>query len=196
MSATYSELLVRKLLPEWAKDEFSLKLFGVVFGLNCDMLAEQKLVAATAGLIASPTSPDDSLPYVATERGGLWKYPIETMEQWRNRLINAASAWEYAGGSKSIVDQLEAAGYPGCYLYYPDTSEGPHGQDAPYASQYWLAVPSSVCPDLVPAVWDEMFWGYFWWDVGALPVEFVRLCVGITSQFGDPTAVCRGVVIV
>lgn len=193
---TYSELLVGKLLPEWAKSEEYLELFGIALGLSADLVAEQRIIAATAGLIASTTGPEDALPLVATERGGLFRYPTETIEAWRDRLINAAEAWERAGGARCLSEQFSNAGYPGVYVALFTDREGPLGQDPPYISQYWIAIPSAVCPPLVATAWDNMTWGHFWWDTGALPPEFVRLCLDITDKFGDPTSVYRGVEIV
>lgn len=188
----YSEML-EKLLPEWAKSEEHLKLFGVAIGLSADIVAEQRIVAATAGLIAATTGPDDALPLVATERGGLSKYPLETYDQWRERLMNAAASWEYAGSERCIAEQFAFAGYPGVTIVHHDDRVGPHGEEATYISHYWLLVPASVCPTLIEPEWDHVTWGYFWWDTGALPEDFVELCLGIIAQFGDPTSFCRGV---
>jgi hypothetical protein len=189
---TYADY-VESLLPEWAKDDLSLTLYGAALALSADIVAEQKIVSATAGLIASQTSPDDVLPYVATERGGLFRYPVETLDQWRNRLMGAASAWEYAGTERCITEQFEAAGYPGVTIISNQYREGPHGEAFPYISHYWLSIPSTSAPTLVAPEWDAVTWGYFWWDTGALPADFVQLCLQIIDKFGDPLSVCRGV---
>lgn len=193
---TMSEFLAEKLLPEWAKDELSLKLLGPAYGLMADAVADMQLVAATAGLIGNSTSPDDALPYVGRERGGLLAYPGEAPTQYRERLMCAAETFEFAGGDNAVSGQFAAAGYPGVTLKAHPNRSGPRGESPPYLSQYWIQVPSAVVPALVAPVWDSITWGYFWWDTGALPVDFVRLCLKIVKQFGDPTCFCRGVEIV
>jgi hypothetical protein len=181
------------LLPEWAKDDVSLKLFGVAFGLVSEMVASAQLVAATAGLLALDTSPDDALPIAAKERGGLWRYPFETLAQYRQRLIAAAPAAEFSGSSYAITSQLAAAGYPGVTIVTHYDREGPRGEPAPYQSQFWLRFPTGSHPTPIAATWDTMSWGAFYWDDNALPRGFVELCMGIVNKFGDPSGVCRGI---
>lgn len=190
---THREYLVDGLLPDWAKDDLALKLLGTALGLVSDVCSDMQYVAATAGLIGGSTSPDDVLILVGRERGGMYRYPLESIDAFRQRLIGAADAWEYGGSGKAVVDQLAAAGYPGAQIVLRSDRVGPRGEPAPYLSQYWIRFPIGSYPPLVEARWGSMYWGFFHWGGMALPEHFCELCIGIVNMFGDPTSVFRGV---
>jgi hypothetical protein len=188
-----SQYLVDKLLPEWAKGDIGVRVFGGAYGLPADLVADDTLTAATAGLLAYPTSPDDALPPAGTERGGLYRYPAESLDQFRARLIRAADDWAYAGAGSSIIGQLAAAGYPGATIVMRPDRVGPHAETAPFLSQYWIRFPIGSYPALLDPTWGDMTWGFFWWGIGALPRDFVELVLGIVDKFGDPCGAFMGV---
>lgn len=198
--STFRDYLDGTLLPEWAKNEEDRKLFHGSLGIIGDMVADMQMVAATAGLISTTTSPDDCLNLVGEERGGLWRYPTEDHDQYRARLQNAYEVWEYAGSGETVISQLALAGVPGVTFVFFNDRVGPHGEPAPYASQYWLAIPLTSCPPRVASIWGKVVWGFFDYNNsswhGALPREFVDLVRNIVAKFGDPTCVFRGIELV
>jgi hypothetical protein len=193
----FVEYLETKLLPEWAKGELGARLLSGGVGVMFDALADQQTRAVCSGLIASPSSPDDVLPLVGRERGDLWRMPGESAASYRSRLINATSAWDYAGADKAIVDQLALAGFPGATIVSPLDRVGPHGEPAPYYSQFWVAFPLDTLLAhqvfLNPPTWGEDIWGFFWWGSGALSPDDARLFLAIVNKFKPADHVCRGI---
>jgi hypothetical protein len=193
---TLREWFFATQLPEWAKKDIGGRLWYGVATLF-DMLSDEQLRAASAGLIASPLSADDALPPVAQERGGLSRYPGETAEQHRNRLIHAAELWDYAGADQSIEQQLEYVGFPGAEVVFYSDRIGPRGEPAPYYSQFWIRIPLATLQareDWTNApTWGNFVWGYWWWGSGALSVADALLIAGIIAKFKPVNCVCRGV---
>src|SRR6185312_15957729 len=66
----------------------------------------------TAGLSDLPQYvPDDGLDNLGTGAFDLERYPSETNDQYRARLVNAAAAYRVAASAQAIVMQLQAYGF-------------------------------------------------------------------------------------
>jgi hypothetical protein len=189
---TWRTYLMDAVLPEWAKAENGGRLFWGALGVTADALADQQTRACMTGMLASPLSPDDILPLAGRERGDLWRYPGETADSYRARLIGAAETWGYAGADASIEGQLELAGFTGAAVVYYADREGPRGELAPYYSQFWVRIPETSLT-LIPPILGRMVWGCFWWGTGALSVEDAALFWGIVNKFKPVEHVCRGI---
>lgn len=184
---------LHSILPEFAKNDDDLKLLIGSIGFAADLVADMQTSAIYSGIIAASCSPDDALPDVGKERGGMFRYPVETVEQYRERLLNAVEIWEYAGTSQCVCLQLAYAGIPGCQLVLHPERRGPRGETPPYPSQYWISIPRSSLPPLPRPVWGRARWGFFAWGQWEIPPEYVDLIQSIVKKFGDPLCFLRGV---
>lgn len=192
----FVEYTEKKLLPEWAKGELGARLFGAVSVLF-NALADQQTRAVCAGLIASPHSPDDALPFAGKERGDLWRIPGETIEQYRDRIIHAVEIWDYAAADKAILDALATAGFTGATITYHADRQGPRGEGMPYYSQFWVRIPLTVLQArpgwTAQPKWGSVVWGSFWWGTGGLSLEDARLFFSLVNKFKPADHVCRGI---
>jgi Phage tail protein (Tail_P2_I) len=73
-----------------------------------DDLAQRAYTAVLARLIL--VAPEDAVNLAGTERG-LTRYPLETLETWRARVVDAWGYWELAGTLAGLVRALASAGY-------------------------------------------------------------------------------------
>jgi hypothetical protein len=187
-------------VPRWALADNGGRLLDGALGVMGNMLADQQLRAVCAGLLASDQSPDDILPAAGKERGGLWRYPGETADQYRSRLLNAATTWQCAGADRAIEEQLELAGFTGADVVFYTDRIGPHGEGQPYRSHFWVYIPLSTLRArpgwMNDPTWAECVWGCFWWGYGAMGVDDAQLFWAIVNKFKPVDHVCRGVAIV
>lgn len=184
---------LHSILPEFAKNEDDLKLLIGSLGFAADLVADMQTTAIYSGFLAASCQPDDILPDIGTERGSMFRYPVETAEQYRARLQNAIEIWDYAATEQCVCSQLAIAGIPGCRIVLHEDRVGPRGEDPPYLSQYWISIPRSSLPPLPRPVWGRIRWGFFAWGTWAIPLEYTDLILGIVKKFGDPTCFFRGV---
>jgi hypothetical protein len=102
--------------PSWALGRLSSGFFGLV-GVITDATAESYGQILRMPWLKEPTSPDDVLPLVGSERR-MPRYPIETPAIYRERLWQAWEVYPWGGSRYSIEQQLEAAGFPGTVRYF------------------------------------------------------------------------------
>lgn len=180
-----------KHVPGCAKRSWGGPLWST-FCLLADVCADMHFRAAQAGLISSPLSPDDVLGLVGKERGGLFKYPVESYAQFRARLLIARETWDEAGFQTAILGQLAAAGFAGATLEYHADRLGPRGETAPYRSQFWVRFP----PGLITgdgAQWGEFTWGDGTiWGAHMLSLEHYLTILAIVDKFRDAQSICHG----
>lgn len=105
------EELLDEFSPSWLLGRLSSGFFGVV-GLAADAAAEAHGQILRMPWLREPTSPDDVLPLVGSERR-MPRYPIETPAVYRRRLWLAWEVYPWGGSSTAIERQLAAAGMPG-----------------------------------------------------------------------------------
>ena len=84
------------------------RLTGYI-GLLWDSISLGTEEALLCPWLLEPTSPDDILPYVASERR-MPRYPGEAAANHRARLAGAWDAWTLAGNEAAIIGQLEGFG--------------------------------------------------------------------------------------
>jgi hypothetical protein len=143
--------------------------------------------------LRDPNSPDDVLPLVGAERG-LPRYPIETPDQYRARLLDAWNAYKFAGSEQTIERQFELAGYPGVDITFDPAALGPNGEAAPYWSQFWVYFPHSSGH---PVTGDGAHYNAFTWGDGTLygvgtSIDFYALIHGIVRKWKPSRWICRG----
>jgi len=183
---------VSSVLPRPFDAELSAGWFGVLHGLTGDLLAQAMSDAVRMPWLLDPKSPDDVLPFVGNERG-LPRYPGESVASYRARLVAAWEAHKFAGSAKGIEDQLAAYGYPGKVSFFPGR-DGPHGEPAPYWSQFWITFPTGTHPITSEGPpWDSFNWddGTTWGPVGYTP-EFAATLHAIVNKWKPVRWICRG----
>lgn len=190
---TIREWSLARLQPSWLQGPIGGRLIYGALSLVGDVCADLFLRAAYAGAISHPLSPDDVLPLVGKDRGGLSRYPLETIQAYRTRLLRARDDWDYAGSGTAIINQFAAAGYPGVQIITYPWREGPHGEPPPYWSQFWVRFPAGSHPVTRPGpAWGSMVWGQFVWGNCTIPKDFAILCRALVEKWRDASCVCRG----
>jgi hypothetical protein len=142
------------LVPQFLRGYWGSRFVGVI-GLMADSVATGAAEALRVSWLLESTSPDDALPLDGSEKR-MPRYPLETAASHRARLVDAWNAYEHAGLESAILSQLTAAGYPGCTIEFDSAREGPHGEAAPYLSQFWVRFPVGVCSP--GSNWDSFNW--------------------------------------
>lgn len=105
---------VQSIAPTWMKGETPAKphygeRFMGTFGILSDVLAQAAIQAVRAWWLKDEFSPVDALPYLGEDRQ-IDRYPGDSDDTYRNRLIGAWDAWAVAGNEEAIVSQLESYG--------------------------------------------------------------------------------------
>ena len=142
--------------PVWLREGFGRKLVGLQ-GLLADAFSEGLFQAVKIPLIAASTSPNDALELAGKARN-LERYPGESHEKYRARLLNAWHIWQYAGTFRGIEEQLYALGYGAYVLSVPRTWE--HWSkfyvviyDHPWKAEKWGEGSDSVWGGFGPSLW-------------------------------------------
>src|SRR5690348_6886634 len=86
----------------WMRSPLSGGWFGVTLAVTGNQAIESWIVAARMHLLDDPQSPDDVLPVIAQDRK-LPRYPLETDDQHRQRLIDAWDIYELAG-TEAVIE--------------------------------------------------------------------------------------------
>jgi hypothetical protein len=185
--------LVGSVLPGPFLQRLSGGFFGVLHGLTGDILADALSVATRMPWLRDPSSPDDVLPLVGSERS-LPRYPIETAVQYRTRLLEAWESYRFAGAEQTIERQFEIAGYPGVDITFDAAALGPNGEAAPYWSQFWVYFPYSSGH---PVTGDGAEWGSFDFGDGTVygldvTLDFYSLIHGVVRKWKPTRWICRG----
>lgn len=95
------------LAPPWLQGERG-SAFMRALGKARDTTAETTRQAIMAWMVER--APDDALAWLSRNRG-MARYPGETIEAWRNRILLAWDFWRLGGTLPGIKRWLEAAGY-------------------------------------------------------------------------------------
>jgi len=144
-------------------------------------------------LKSPPGGAYDALPLLGSETS-LPRYPTESYVQHRDRVERAWQDWPFAGTFGPLIAQLAAAGYPGVEVIFDDNAPGPHGQPAPYWSQFWLFFPIGSHP----VTGAGQRWGSFLWGDGTLwgpsGITYLELFTirSIVRKWKPGDWVCRG----
>jgi hypothetical protein len=194
--------------------------FGVLVGLTGDTAGEAWSLCARMHLLADPESPDDILPIAARDRR-LPRYPLESADQHRARLIDAWEIYKGAGSEEVIETQLRAAGYGptdllgewgnpdvdwgddtffwgdlGAFVQFRLFELGPRGEPAPYWSQFWVVFNEGFHPVTgMPTPWGDFTWGDIepWvWRPEGYSLDFARTIIGIIRKWKPSRWVFRG----
>jgi hypothetical protein len=121
------------------------------------------------------------------------RYPTETWTQHKARVDRAWEDWELAAGPIVLVEQLKAAGFPNAELRFYPSEPGPHGEPAPYYSQFWLFLPLGSHPVTGPAApWGSFTWGdgTLWGPTG-ITLEQIFTLRAIIAKWKPGQWVCR-----
>jgi hypothetical protein len=185
--------MVAERLPRTFLAPLASRWFGITCALTGDLLADGLSIALRLAWLADEESPDDVLPLVGAERG-MPRYPGETPDQYRARLLDAWNAYKFAGSEGTIVAQFAHAGYPGTEIVFNAAALGPNGEAAPYWSQFWVHFPFSSDH---PVTGDGPTWGSFNYGDGTVygldvTVGFYQLIHGIVRKWKPSRWICRG----
>lgn len=144
--------------------------------------------------------PVDALPLLGAERN-MPRYPVESHQQYRDRLWGAWDAWEFAGNASAVVSQFEAAGFVGVEIKEPfrthSVTGNTHGEwlrePTGYWSHFWLFFPAgshNFGPPLIVGAPGLIVGGG--WTVGtnasAADVQLVR---GIANKWRPAHVIVR-----
>jgi hypothetical protein len=94
--------------PPWLRRHFGDRWVGL-FALLTDGVLEALTEALFASWLREPTAPPDALAWTGIERS-IERFPGETNESYRDRLIAAWTAWEQAGNEAALLAQLDGLG--------------------------------------------------------------------------------------
>lgn len=179
------------MMPPWLKANWGERFVGV-HALLADTLSEALAEAMKVRWVREETFPPDALVHLGFNRN-LERYPAETDAQYKARLDDAWNSWPLAGDETSIVDQLAAAGYPGCTVICYTNIGGPHGEPPPYWTQFWVRFPVGSHPVVAAGPeWGTAVWGSFSWGTATIPAAFAATVRGIINKFKPADWVCRG----
>lgn len=129
---------VAKLSPTRLAGTWGQRLHGTLSGLVWDILAEGLSAAIKAPWLTTPGQPLDALDPISDERR-LPKYILESVAEWKARLLDAWNIWEAGGALVLIRQQYEAAKYPGVQIHDPFD----WNRDPDWISQFWVYLPYS-----------------------------------------------------
>jgi hypothetical protein len=94
--------------PPWTQRYWGERLWGAIAYMS-DLVTEGMAQAVKAHLLEQETSPPDALSRIGSERQ-MPRYPSETNDQHRARLLDAWNAYEEGGTKASIIGQLATFG--------------------------------------------------------------------------------------
>ncbi len=190
---TFIDYVQGQLPGDWAAQPLASAWFGILCGLTGDNIADGLSLTIRLPWLADEQSPDDVLPLIGSERR-MPRYPIETADQYRARLLGAWDAYTFAGAEQTIVAQFAAAGYPGVTIVFDAAALGPNGEAAPYWSQFWVYFPYSSGH---PVTSHGANWGAFNYGDGTIyglnaSAGFYALIHGIVRKWKPSRWICRG----
>lgn len=176
------------LAPGWLQGYWGQRLLGICV-LVADIVSEGASEAIRAPWLAESTSPDDCLS-LKGEEYMMPRYPGETAEQYRARLLAVWETWPYAGSAQAIETQLAAAGFDATVVFHSDRL-GPKGQAAPYRSQFWVLLNGT--PTYESPAWGDFDWGDGTeWGATDVSPEDADLIRAIVRKWKPADWVCRG----
>lgn len=97
-----------ELIPAWLLGYFGERLTGAI-GLLSDVVNTGAFEARVAPWVLMPTSPEDALPLVGSERG-LPRLAGETATAYRVRLVDAWNIYKAIGSVAVLTSQFESMG--------------------------------------------------------------------------------------
>ena len=176
------------LVPGWLQGYWGQRLIGVL-GLVADVASQGAAEAVRAPWLAEASSPDDCLDLVGEEQM-MPRYPTETADQYRARLLKVWDTWPFAGSAQAIEAQLRAAGFDATVEFHDDR-EGPRGETAPYYSQFWVRIDAT--PTYANPAWGDFDWndGTDWGPADLSPSD-AQLVRSIIRKWKPADWVCRG----
>lgn len=107
-SITYSAYLSQNGPWRFRKGNLG-RIVGGFYGAAADVTAQGASEAFLHRCIASELSPNDYLPYAGFDRE-LVRYPIETDDSYRARLLRSRGVWKDAGSDEGILRLLAELG--------------------------------------------------------------------------------------
>jgi hypothetical protein len=180
---------VESFSPTWLLEQFAEGFVGATLELVADAASETMSQSWLMSWLLEPTSPDDALPFVGSERR-MPRYPGETLANYRLRLWDAWSAYAFGGSKKAIEDQLRIAGFPGRVLY-----GGPY-QQSNYYSQFWIWFPQGTHTVTAPAApWGSFNWGDgTLWGPSGITTEQLNALIDLVKKWKHSQWICRALV--
>lgn len=141
--------MVAHIVPTLFQGPYGERLAGYVIGLMADQMADGASFALMAPWIQRDEFPSDAAAPLGRE-SNFEAYAGEATGPYIARIRRRWDDWPFAGDESSIVGQLAAAGYPGCEVRFYTARPGPHGEDPPYWSQFWVYFPPGTHPIQIP----------------------------------------------
>lgn len=176
----------------WMLGPLAAGWFGVLFSLAGDATATALKLTLRMPWLADPSSPDDVLPLIGKERR-MPRYQLETVSNYRQRLLGAWKAYQFGGDESAIESQLALAGFAGKVTFFPGR-EGPRGEPAPYRTQFWIVFRSGTHPVTGRGTpYDSFNWddGTTWGPDGYTP-SFAATLHAIVNKWKPVHWICRG----
>jgi hypothetical protein len=189
-AANWREWLLKLPIPGMASP-WGQTLLGVL-GLEADTMSLGITCTLRCGFVDDPYCLADHLALKGKARG-LPRYPAESLEQYRARVIRAKQDWDLAGTEAGIVGQLTAAGYTNANLIFREHEPGPRGEPGPYWSQFWVYLPDLGVTRSTRAWNDGSLWndGGVWGPVNIAADDAATLRA-IVRKFKPSDWICRG----
>jgi hypothetical protein len=164
---------VEKRSTTWMLGNYFLRLLGVK-ALLLDASFEGYTQALTAPWPLEPDVTADKLALVGEERG-MPRYPIETDDQYAQRLVGAWDAWKQAGNEAAIIAQLQAFGLSNIEI--KTNADWNWDNDPTNWSRFWVVINEGGHP------WDYRGWwgdGRAWgagsvWGINATHEEVLSI---------------------
>lgn len=191
------EWLGTEAVPTWLQGTWGERLIGAI-RLQYGATMEALLAAVMAPAVHLEPSPDDAALAVGRERR-LPRYPAESENAYRARLVGAWALGEVEGGPDVIVEQLALAlniNESKIHIYTPQTWAAEWPSDTANWSRFWIVIETPG-----PLQWQTWgpdalgtpFWGVGTW--GVTPVEYSSLVRAIVDRFRPAHWICPQVIV-
>lgn len=172
--------------PRWLLTTYAETFVGTTLLLPGDAAREGMSQARFQAWLLEPNSPPDALPLIGKERR-IPRNPGESLTNYRMRLWEAWSAYEFGGSKTAIEGQLATAGFPGVVMY-----AGPYGADDHF-SQFWVRFPiGSHSVTAAGPSWGDFNWGDGTrWGPFGMPYDQLIAVMALVKKWKSAQWVCR-----
>ncbi|MGW8285744.1 MAG: hypothetical protein ACWGPR_08500 [Candidatus Deferrimicrobiaceae bacterium] len=180
-----------EVMPPWLAGPVGQRYIGTCCSLTNHIGLEGDTLALRAAQLTNPDQPPDAISRLGAERQ-LDRGPTETDAQYKARLNDAWTAWEYAGAAYSITSQLALIGLTAEVKQNTDWDWD--GNTAAWA-RFWVVVTSH--PWTTSWQWgDGSVWGggQTWGSTAS--IQEVQTVQSIVAQWKPAHCFCDKIIIV
>lgn len=148
---TFKSWITETLAPAFLRKTWGVRYLGVI-GEAADRMADYAKEAVKA---AHPeTCPDDALSYNGAARN-IERYQAESTADYRAKITDPWSIWEFGGSRTAIIDRLNEQGYSAVQIkawYELQPYVGNKWTNWPSAFWVWIDPPHGITQD---GNWDD-----------------------------------------